>query len=238
VLIPATGDAGFLMGKGLGREREHRVVLTRAFCIEATEVTVRAYAACVDAKACRAPLSGDPFATYPRLLDHPVTMVSWLEARAYCAWSSKRLPTEAEWEWAAGGPTMTKYPWGDAPEPSCDEVDFTKYGAPKWKPGGDVGCHGGGPSAVATHPKGDKLWPGGRIHDLAGNVYEWVEDSFETYKPNAVTDPVVHNAGIVHPLRGGAWNRSYTAMEVTHRAASYETYKVPGIGVRCARDAR
>ncbi len=223
---------------GRGTDRAHRVVLTHAVCFDASETTVALYKECVDAGACKAPLHGDVFATYPRLLDHPVNMVSWNESRGYCTWRGKRLPTEAEWEWAAGGPTMTKFPWGDAPEASCETCDFTKWGAPKWMPGGDVGCHGGGTSPVGAHPKGDKVWPGGgALHDLAGNVYEWVEDSFAAYATTAQTDPVARTESQAHVLRGGAWNRSYSAMEVTHRAASGATYKVPGIGVRCVRNA-
>jgi formylglycine-generating enzyme required for sulfatase activity len=218
-----------------GEKGEHRVVLTHPFCIDVLEVTVRQYKACVDDHACKPLLGGDPFATYPRSPDLPATMVSWNDAHAYCAWSKKRLPTEAEWEWAAGGPSMTKYPWGDAPEPSCDTVDFTKYGAPKWMPGGDVGCGGGGPSVGGTHAKGDKVWGTTHVHDLAGNVYEWVEDTFAKLGTAPATDPLVVGDTIVRVIRGGAWNRSWSAMTVVHRAAAVQTYKVPGIGARCVR---
>lgn len=231
--VPATGADGFLMQKG--EKDEHRVVLTHPFCIDALEVTVRAYKACVDDHVCKPLLGGDPYATYPRSPDLPATMVSWNDAHAYCAWSKKRLPTEAEWEWAAGGPSMTKYPWGDAPEPSCETVDFTKYGAPKWMPGGDVGCGGGGPSVGGSHAKGDKIWGDAHVHDLAGNVYEWVEDTFGKLPTAPVTDPRIVGDSVVRVIRGGAWNRSWSAMSVVHRAAAVQTYKVPGIGARCVR---
>jgi formylglycine-generating enzyme required for sulfatase activity len=231
--VPATDATGFLMQKG--EKGEHRVVLTKPFCIDVLEVTVRQYKACVDDLACKPLLGGDPFATYPRSPDLPATMVSWNDAHAYCAWSKKRLPTEAEWEWAAGGPSMTKYPWGDTPEPSCETVDFTKYGAPKGMPGGDVGCGGGGPSVGGTHAKGDKVWGETHVHDLAGNVYEWVEDTFAKIDTAPATDPLVAGDTIVRVIRGGAWNRSWSAMSVVHRAAAVQTYKVPGIGARCVR---
>ena len=239
VYVPPTGDAGFVMGKGL-KEGAHDVVLTRGFCMDANEVTVRELSGCVDAKACEAPWSGDPFSMYPRFPDHPANLVTWTNARAFCAWEGKRLPTEAEWEWSATGPEQAKYPWGDEPGPSCETCDYTHWGAPKWNAGGDVGCHGGGPSAVGTHPKGDRVWPNGNIHDLAGNVWEWVEDWYAPYSSDRKIDPFVRDEGTgnaSHVLRGGGWNRSYAAMEVTYRASSAETYAVPAIGFRCARTA-
>jgi formylglycine-generating enzyme required for sulfatase activity len=235
VFIPPTGAEGFLLGKGI--KGEHRVVLTHGFCIDANEVSVQAYARCVEAGACKEPWRGDPYSTYPAKLDYPVNMVSWTKAHAYCAWAGGgRLPTEAEWEWAATGPDQTRYPWGDEPEPDCERVDYTKYGAPKWAAGADVGCDGGGPSPVGTHLKGDKVWPGGAVHDLAGNVWEWVEDSYIPYAPDAVTDPVVRvTDSAVHGLRGGGWNRSYAAMVVTYRGAAHYSYQVPALGFRCVR---
>lgn len=233
VWVPAS--EGFIMGRGLAKE--HRVVLTKGFCMDATEVTVAAYQDCVDRKKCRIPWMGDPYSMYPRFPDHPVNMVSWTDARAYCDEQGKRLPTEAEWEWAATGPEQYTYPWGNTPEPSCDLVDFTKFGAPKMAAGGDYGCHGGGPSAVGSHPKGDRLWGEGRLHDLAGNVWEWVEDSFEPYAEEPATDPLVRRETAVHALRGGGWNRSYAGMVVTYRAAAHFNYRVPGTGFRCVRGA-
>jgi formylglycine-generating enzyme required for sulfatase activity len=233
VWVPPTSSEGFVMGKGI--KGEHRVVLTHGYCMDAGEVTVRSYTKCVEAGVCKEPWRGDPWSTYPSKLDYPVNLVSWTKAHAYCAWSGERLPTEAEWEWAATGADQTRYPWGDEPEPSCDYVDYTKYGAPKWAAGADVGCGGGGPSPVGAHPKGDKIWPGGAIHDLAGNVWEWVEDAFLPYTTDVQTDPVVRQDGAVHTLRGGGWNRSYAAMVVTYRGAAHFTYQVPALGFRCVR---
>jgi formylglycine-generating enzyme required for sulfatase activity len=222
------------MGKDV-RKGEHKVVLTHGFCMDASEVTVRDFTRCVEAGACKEPWRGDPWSTYPSKLDYPVNMVSWTKAHAFCAWAGKRLPTEAEWEWAATGPGQSRYPWGDEPEPSCETVDYTKFGAPKWAAGADVGCGGGGPSPVGSHPKGDKVWPGGAIHDLAGNVWEWIEDSFVPYSADPQTDPVVRQDSAVHAIRGGGWNRSYAAMVVTYRGAAHFTYQVPALGFRCVR---
>jgi formylglycine-generating enzyme required for sulfatase activity len=234
VFVPPTGEGGFLMSKG--QPREHRVVLTRGFCMDAGEVAVKSYAACVEAGACKEPWRGDPWSTYPGKSDYPVNLVSWTKARAYCAWAGKRLPTEAEWEWAATGPEQSRYPWGNEPEPSCDYVDYTRNGAPKWMAGGDVGCDGGGPSPVGSHPRGDRVWPGGAIHDLAGNVWEWTEDSFGPLPKEAQRDPLPRNASASHVIRGGGWNRSYAAMVVTFRGAADADYQVPALGFRCVRD--
>jgi formylglycine-generating enzyme required for sulfatase activity len=234
VAIPATAADGFTMMKG--EKGAHRVILTHAYCIDATEVTVAAYKRCVDARVCKEPWQHDPYSMYPAHPDHPVNLVSWSKAREYCAWSGKRLPTEAEWEWAATGPDERKYAWGNTPEPTCEHADFTLYGAPKTQAGGDVGCHGGGPSPVGTHTRGDRLWNSVAIHDLAGNVWEWVEDSLSTFGSAPMTDPVVrNNVSPMHPLRGGAWNRSYGGMAITFRASAVYNYQVPGVGFRCVR---
>ena len=238
VSIPKTPADGFRMGRADRGETDkpHPVVLTHDFCLDETEVTVRAYARCVDAGRCALPYQGDQFATYPRFPDHPVNMVSWEKARAYCEWADKRLPTEAEWEWAATGPEATKYPWGDAPEPACGKelADFTPFGAPKSNPGGDVGCFGGGPSAVKSHPKGAKLWPGGALYDLAGNVWEWTEDSYAPYSLEPAVDPLVRRESANHAIRGGGWNRPARALQGTFRGSAIYRYQVPGLGFRCA----
>jgi formylglycine-generating enzyme required for sulfatase activity len=234
VAVPKTPASGFVMMKG--EKSAHTVMLTKGFCMDASEVTVAAYAKCVAAGVCKEPWAHDPYSMYPNFPEYPVNMVSWSKSRVYCAWTGKRLPTEAEWEWAATGPDQRKYAWGDAPEPSCEYADFTKLGAPKTQAGGDVGCHGGGPSPVGAHPKGDRLWEGKPIHDLAGNVWEWVEDSLSTFSKEPVTDPLIRNEiSPMHPLRGGAWNRSYGGMAITFRASAVYNYQVPGVGFRCVR---
>jgi formylglycine-generating enzyme required for sulfatase activity len=233
IAVPPTPAEGFIMSKGF--KGEHRVVLTHGFCMDENEVSVRDFAKCVEAGACKEPWKGDPYSSYPNQPDMPVNLVSWPKSHAYCEWAGKRLPTEAEWEWAATGPEQYKYPWGNEPEPSCELCDFTKFGAPKWEAGGDIGCGGGGASPVGTHPKGDRIWPGGAIHDLAGNVWEWVEDSFAPLAKEAVTDPVVRLPVSVHGIRGGGWNRSYAGMATTYRGAAHYTYQVPALGFRCVR---
>ena len=234
--IPPTPSDGFDMGRSLDRrDTRHRVVLTHGFCMDANEVTAGDFARCVTEKKCAEPWRGDPWSSYGRFPDQPVNMVSWVGAHAYCEWASKRLPTEAEWEWAASGPGGTKWPWGDTPDPSCDSVDYTMQGAPKWAPGGDFGCGGGGPSPVGTHPKGDKVWPQGKLHDLAGNVWEWVEDSFDSYPADSQTDPLVRRESALHAIRGGGWNRPATALTTYARAAAHYEYRVPALGFRCAR---
>ena len=100
---------------------------------------------------------------------------------------------------------------------------------------GSTQTGGGGPSPVGSHPKGDKIWPGGELHDLAGNVWEWVEDSFAPYSTDAQTDPVVRQKNDVHGLRGGGWNRPATALTTYAREAAHYEYRVPGLGFRCAR---
>ncbi len=251
VYVPATGPAGFTMGRGRLRygfgkmgqrpggteasDAPHVVVLTNPFCMDQTEVTVRAMKQCVDAERCRAPTAPNPYKTYPSQLDHPVNQVTWTMAKAFCAWQGKSLPTEAQWEWAATGGESIDYPWGNA-APTCEHADFTNE--PISHPAGDFGCHGGGPSPVGTHPRGDRSWPSGRIHDLAGNVWEWVEDSYLPFATSTVTDPIVTRATGMHVVRGGGWNRSAAGIRAWFRGGAVTEYAVPGLGFRCVRNPR
>ena len=248
VYIPATGPDGFVMGKGitthatrmhLGKghmadsDIPHRVVLTKPFCLDETEVTVAAMKACVDARACRSPKFTEVFANYPKKLDHPVNEVSWPKAKAYCAYVDKHLPTEAQWEWAATGGDGRTWPWGEE-QPTCEFADFVI--GPLVSPGGDSGCNGGGTSPVKSHPRGNKVWPGGPLYDMAGNVWEWCEDSYKAYSKEPAVDPfVIVTGSIVHSIRGGGWNRSAPGIASAFRGGAVESYEVPGLGFRCAR---
>jgi len=249
VYIPATGPEGFVMGKGfttggksklLGKghransDQPHRVVLTKPFCMDETEVTVEAMKACVDAGKCDAPKIFEVFANYPRKPEHPSNETSWPKAKKFCGAHDKTLPTEAQWEWAATGGDGRKWPWGND-EPTCEYADFTI--GPLVSPGGDSGCHHGGTSPVKAHPKGNKVWPTGVLYDMAGNVWEWCLDTYEAYPTEKQVDPLVNKPGVgVHVVRGGGWNRSSRGIQSSFRGAAIFTYEVPGLGFRCVRN--
>ncbi|MCK6592935.1 MAG: formylglycine-generating enzyme family protein, partial [Polyangiaceae bacterium] len=124
----------FLMGsnEGQGDERPVHRVEVRPFCMDRTEVTARAYTACVASRACspaEATVTGSGLSEEAKAaessfcsagkndrMDHPINCIDWAQAEAYCRAQQKRLPTEEEWELAArGGSDQRRYPWGDAP---------------------------------------------------------------------------------------------------------------------------
>ena len=125
--------------------------------------------------------------------DQPVIHVNWFEAGAWCRWAGRRLPTEAEWEFAA---TMTpggdkrRYPWGDAaPDPSRANLD-----------GFALGC-----VDVAAHEAGDNGWG---CRQMIGNVWEWTADMFGPFpgfEPDAYKEYSTTLFGHTRVLRGGAW---------------------------------
>ncbi len=237
VYVPATGTDGFVLGGGLPNRQAawaHKVILSKPFCMDSTEVTVAAYEKCVDAGACEAARTWGVWINYPKKRDHPVNKVHWNHGKTYCEWRKQSLPSEAQWEWAATGGDGRKWPWGDD-MPGCEHADFTPGNVSG--PSSNDGCHGGGTSAVGTHPKGDRIWPAGRIHDLSGNVWEWCLDNHVAYEPGEKTDPVhmslPNGARIV---RGGGWNRSGRGIRVDYRGGARVDYQVPGLGFRCVRN--
>jgi len=214
VLLPA---ASFMMGSDDGPPDEKPVhsVTVRAFSMDVTEVTVRAYETCVRAGGCNADqLAYNEFCNWGKAdrKNHPINCVDSFQATAFCAWGGKRLPTEEEWEYAARGSDSRKFPWGNA-EPSS-QLCWKRFASKE------------GTCAVATYQAGKS--PFG-LTDMAGNVWEWTSSDYsEGYNKSP------SNVARVH--RGGSWIDDDPAIvRSADRYGLEPSARNSSIGFRCAR---
>lgn len=215
----------------MGPEKGHRVVLSHAFYIDRTEVIAAAYGACVEDGACT---PGKVHGMENQLestwgcntaTDHPnspANCVDRAQASAYCTWAKKRLPTEAEWEFAAKGTDGREYPWGSTAPTSCTQA-ILREACPDKK----------GVQEVATTPDGKS--PFGAF-DMAGNVWEWVADGFADYPSGDQTDPKGPETSPRGILRGGSWDYSMQSAKTTYRLPFNPGVANVTVGFRCARD--
>lgn len=219
----------FVMGSSEhADEPQHRVVLDQYF-IDKYEVSNERYKTFMKATQHPAPAYWDD----PRLskLNQPVVGVSWIDADAFCKWEGKRLPTEAEWERAAKGPAGDNhFPWGHTIDPQK----------------ANYGQHVGRTAPVDSYPAGVN---GFGLYNMAGNVFEWVEDWYEPsyYKQSIALNPkgAEHGynfakQGPVKVLRGGSWLAPETSLHTSHRfwnQPDNNSYGV-GLGFRCAKSAQ
>ena len=167
--------------------------------------------------------------------DHPVGNVSWYAAMAYAEWAGKRLPTEAEWEYAArGGLAGKKYPWGDTFSPHADANDRS------W--------------GIRTTPVGAYAANRYGLYDMAGNVWEWCLDKYDAdfYAESDSRNPIsgermlrwiLDNFRLSSMLpdsfrvvlRGGSWGNSARGLRVANRGRDTPTNTSGYYGFRCAR---
>lgn len=243
----------------------HWVTITKDFYIGKYPVTNAQYAAFLNEKGnqtedgipwidlsgrwseaarCRILVEGDIFRSQSGYENHPVMYLFWHGAEAYCKWlgaktgHNYRLPTEAEWEYAARGGHLapaqqTKY----AGSNNADEVAWY------WENSGDKRKSGEwieGKLRINNCqplPVGMKKANALGIHDMSGNVWEWCHDWYDAnyYKNSPVEDPKGPNIGF-RVLRGGAWNSNTRNCRVSERLRYFPTYWLSDFGFRVARD--
>jgi formylglycine-generating enzyme required for sulfatase activity len=208
-------------------EKPQHTVYLDAFYIDQTEVTNAMYAKCVKAGVCRAPLSARSHVTdrygNSQFDTYPVVYVDWNDAKQYCEWAGRRLPTEAEWEKAARGDDQRTYPWGNQ-APDMTRLNYNH--SYTWGTVVDT-------TPVGAYPTGAS--PYGAL-DMAGNVLEWVRDWYgeNYYATTPDRNPTGPTFGDVRVLRGGAWFNA-SDVRASVRYWSFSGYQLDYAGFRCAR---
>jgi formylglycine-generating enzyme required for sulfatase activity len=199
-----------------------------AFFIDQYEVTNKRYKRFIDATNYKVPWSQDPAVAayiwdwqkrmYPQGKgDDPVVLVNWEDAKTFCAWAGKSLPTEAQWEKAARGTNGKFYPWGNTWEEK--KANTSESGLKQTAPVGSF--------------KDDASEYG--VNDLAGNISEWVEDWFAPYPENPMTNYEERNKYKI--LRGGSWDYGHSIANGYHRQYALPQSQMTAIGFRCVKAA-
>lgn len=218
-LIPA-GE--FIMGAADGgTDHLPHPVQLRAFYLDKREVTNAQYLAFCQATKRALPVfwGMDEFRSGPEFPNHPVVGVSWDDAAEYAAWCGKRLPTEAEWEYAArGGRPGQPYPKGEKLDPA--DANFSRSGK-------------NGPVAVGSYPPN-----GFGLYDMIGNVGEWVADFYDAayYTACPKENPPGPASGKFRIIRGGGWHTGPGCSRIGYRNALPQNWQDFNIGFRCAKD--
>ncbi|MCC6905741.1 MAG: SUMF1/EgtB/PvdO family nonheme iron enzyme [Anaerolineae bacterium] len=226
VLIPA---GPFTMGyaDGYPNERPEHEITLDAFYIDETEVTNLYYKACVDAGECKEP----EFVNSPSQIaywgsdfyyDFPLIYATWQEADTYCRWRGGHLPTEAQWEKAAGYDPISqqtvRFPWG------LDVLDkyYLNYGS------------------LYGHTLEAGSYPAGKsplgAYDMAGNLAEWVNDWYldNYYELSPAVNPPGPDAGTFKVVRGGSYESQGNGLMTSFRDYKHPLTQAPTIGFRCA----
>jgi len=248
----------FFMGSDddLPLERPAHQVTLAPFCIDVFEVTTETYGRCSDRGECKRAGQTNRWAQItpaerksfdpqcngkdPERAQHPINCVDWEMADRFCRIAGKRLPTEAEWEFAARGPDGRMYPWGDEP-PSALRLNACGTECVAWGK-----QHGALEEAMyaqddgwpTTAPVGS--FPAGKsrygIQDVVGNVWEWTADRYAPYTPAEEVNPTGPAKGEERVIRGGSWNGAQPAwVRPTFRYKNDPSTRSYGIGFRCAK---
>jgi len=188
----------------------HAVRLSRGYWMGQTHVTVRAYRRFASVSGRQASAAQESKGSIED--NRPVVMVSWEEAQAYCGWIGGRLPTEAEWEYAARG---------GSPEARYGPIDEIAWYAQNSREG--------------IHPVAAKQPNRFGLYDMLGDAWQWVGDWYggTYYHPSPAVDPEGPPNGVDHVLRGGSWSSSPQDVRVSARGKTKQSTGTPGVGFRC-----
>jgi formylglycine-generating enzyme required for sulfatase activity len=197
---------------GVDEHPRHAVTFSKPFEMMISEVTVEMY------RVAGLPLDEQPpWSTSP---GHPVVIVTWDRAREFCGTAGGRLPTEAEWEYAArGGREGAIYPWGN--QPPTDEAGATNGAA--FENERPLPAKSFAPNAYG-------------LYDVAGNVWEWTADAIGLYTADPVTDPAGPRTGRARIVRGGSFGDDPENLRVSNRTPNQPDRVNVNVGFRCARD--
>ena len=227
VLIPA---GSFWMGShaNVGEPDEHpsRIIGLDSYYIDTYEVTTSRYGQFIKATN-QSPPSYWEQVNLSRDGNKPVIGTSWQDAKVYCQWAGKRLPTEAEWEKAARGSDMRKFPWGND-EPDGNRANFKR-------PPSDNFYHQLKP--IGSYEQGKSPYG---VYDMAGNVWEWVADWYgeRYYTRDDLNNPKGPLTGDGKVIRGGSWAHLSRDMRSANRVQNSPSIRKGYIGFRCAKDAK
>jgi eukaryotic-like serine/threonine-protein kinase len=241
-------SGNFIMGSetGLTDEQPAHTVYLDAFWIDQTEVTNAMYNRCVQSGTCKQP-SDTTYFTDPDYSDNPVVFVSWNDAKAYCSFADRRLPTEAEWEKAASWDPVKNekrvYPWGN--DFDCKKGNFDdEIQLDSFVVRGGPNCDGyDRTSPVGRFPSGASPYD---ILDMGGNTWEWVNDAFIETDPFGdrenyyATSPASNPQGVdpsltrYRVLRGGSWNLNFGLGRTAYRLWFGLDDSYDFTGFRCA----
>jgi iron(II)-dependent oxidoreductase len=197
----------------LGEEPKHQVTL-KSFWMDATEITNAEFAGFMETTGYRP--EGEWFLDL-RKVDLPAVYVAWDDAQAYCRWVGGRLPTEAEWEYAAGGPEGYRWSLSNA-----FDAALYSFNRGYLEAVGRYGANGYG------------------LYDMSGSVWEWVGDWYDRdyYRSSPQENPAGPESGVYRVIRGGAWDTSFFYLRTGSRSVGVPANRLTTLGFRCVSETR